>query len=252
MSRQNVAKVRFTRQMLALTVAFVTLTVSFAPSLIGWRVQAGRGLSNPNNIGTGGSVTVTRSNDITYAPTPGPMTNTFTYAGPPVAIPDNDSNGISVPLEVSGLTATISAVKFTIGGASCDATRGSTTVGLDHTFVGDLLISLVSPAGTRVQLTNGAGGGGVNLCQTVFDDSAAVAFSTVTAGQNPFTGSFRPQDRLSAFIGEAGNGQWQVKVIDTASDDVGSLSAFSLEIETGDSSAPRSRCRQRWRTARWA
>ncbi len=44
MSRQNVAKVRFTRQMLALSLALITLTISFAPSLIGGSAQAGRWL----------------------------------------------------------------------------------------------------------------------------------------------------------------------------------------------------------------
>ncbi|MBP6821885.1 MAG: hypothetical protein KA368_10090, partial [Acidobacteria bacterium] len=85
--------------------------------------------------------------------TPGVTPSTFTYAGAPVAIPDNNATGITVPLNVSGLTGAVSSVKFKIGGSSCNTTPASTTVGLDHTFVGDLAILLVSPAGTAVQLT---------------------------------------------------------------------------------------------------
>ncbi len=162
----------------------------------------------------------------------GATPNTFTYAGAPVAIPDNNATGISVPLNVSGLTSAISSVKFIIGGTSCNTTPASTTVGLDHTFVGDLAIFLVSPAGTAVQLTPISNNSGVNLCQTVFDDAAATAFSAATAAQNPFTGSFRPVQPLSAFGGENGNGQWSVAIFDLGGGDVGSLRAFSLEVRT--------------------
>ncbi|MBI1761579.1 MAG: Ig-like domain repeat protein [Acidobacteria bacterium] len=162
---------------------------------------------------------------------PGMTPSTFTYAGAPAAIPDNSGTGVSVPLNVSGLTSAVSKVKFTIGGTSCNTTPGSTTVGIDHTYVGDLAIFLVSPAGTAVQLTPVNGNNaGVNMCQTVFDDSAATAFSSVTSGQNPFTGSFRPIQPLSAYTGENGNGQWQVVIFDLGPGDVGSLRAFSLEI----------------------
>ncbi|MEP7339275.1 MAG: proprotein convertase P-domain-containing protein, partial [Acidobacteriota bacterium] len=165
--------------------------------------------------------------------TAGATPSTFTYAGAPVAIPDNNATGISVPLTVSGLTSAISSVKFTIGGTSCNTTPASTTVGIDHTYVGDLAIFLVSPAGTAVQLTpiNG-NNAGVNMCQTVFDDTAATAFSAATTAQAPFTGSFRPLQPLSAFGGENGNGTWSVAIFDLGGGDVGSLRAFSVEIKT--------------------
>jgi hypothetical protein len=90
----------------------------------------------------------------------------------------------------------------------------------------------VSPAGTAVQLTPFGGNAGVNFCQTVFDDTAATAFSAATAAQAPFTGSFRPLQPLSAFSGESGNGQWSVAIFDLGTGDVGSLRAFSIEIKT--------------------
>lgn len=156
--------------------------------------------------------------------------STFTYAGAPAAIPDNSTTGVFVPLNVSGLTNAVASVKFTIGGTACNTTPGSTTVGLDHTYVGDLAIFLISPTGTAVELTQVDGNNnGVNMCQTVFDDAAAADFGSGTA---PFTGSFRPLEPLSNFIGEDGNGDWTVAIFDLGPADTGTLRAFSLEIKT--------------------
>lgn len=164
--------------------------------------------------------------------TAGTTPNTFTYTGAPVDIPDNNAIGISVPLNVSGLTGAISNVKFTIGGTSCNTDATSTTVGLNHSFVGDLTVFLVAPGGPAVQITPISNNAGHNFCQTVFDDTAATAFSAATAAQAPFTGSFRPVQPLSTLIGESGNGQWTVAVFDHGGGNVGTLRAFSLEIKT--------------------
>ena len=50
---------------------------------------------------------------------------------------------------------------FNIGGTTpCSAAAGATTVGLDHTFVGDLVAKLTSPSGTTVTLFSHPGGSG--------------------------------------------------------------------------------------------
>lgn len=162
---------------------------------------------------------------------PSGVTNTIPYAGAPVFIPDSPSPGSSATLTVSGITNAISKLRFSIDGTSCNTTPASTTVGLDHTFVGDLTIRLTSPTGTVIRLTNTNGNAGVNFCQTVFDDAAATAWSSATAASAPFTGSFRPVDPLSTFAGENANGTWTVSMVDGGGGDTGTLRAFSLLIE---------------------
>ena len=112
---------------------------------------------------------------------PAPAATSFTYAGAPVAIPDNTPAGIDVPIAVSGLSGGAYSVVLSIDGSSCNATRGSTTVGLDHTWVGDLQISLVSPSGASVMLSQNNGAAGVNFCNTVFNDAAGTAIASATA-----------------------------------------------------------------------
>jgi Proprotein convertase P-domain len=53
----------------------------------------------------------------------------------------------------------------------------------------------------------------------------------VSAGQAPFTGSFRPEGALSAFDGKNARGTWTLWVEDRATGDRGVLHYFSLLIE---------------------
>ena len=96
---------------------------------------------------------------------------------------------------------------------------------ITHTFDGDLVISVIGPDGTTVILSNRRGSGGDNFTDTVFDDEAATAIS---AGSAPFTGSFRPEQPLSAFDGKSAAGQWKLRISDQAGDDVGTLSGWGL------------------------
>ncbi len=161
---------------------------------------------------------------------PAASSPTFPYTGTAAAIPDNTISGVLVPLAVSGMTAPIAKVTLTIGGSSCNTTAGSTTVGIDHTSVAQLQITLISPSGTSVPLTLNSGGFGTNLCNTVFADSATTTFSSTTASQNPYTGTFRPISPLSTFAGETANGTWQLKVVDGYPGDTGNVRAFSITI----------------------
>ena len=157
---------------------------------------------------------------------------TFSYTGPAVAIPDNNATGGSANLAVSGLTGTISDVNFRFDGSSCNATAGSTTVGLDHTYVGDLAITLQSPSGTIVTLINHAGGSGNNFCGTLLDDSGASSIQSISAAGNPWTGTYSPNASLSAFNGQTANGTWILKAVDNASIDTGNIRAFSILVTT--------------------
>ncbi len=172
---------------------------------------------------------------ITTGGSSGPGTPvTVNYAGAPVAIADSPSTvGGSAVIAVSGLTGTISNLQVRIGGTTCSTAAGSTTVGIDHTYVGDLEIRLTSPSGTTVllidQLNNGAGNNGTNnFCQTLLQDGAPASIQAATTA--PFTGTFAPANPLSAFNGQNPNGTWTLNALDLAADDIGSIRAFSLII----------------------
>jgi subtilisin-like proprotein convertase family protein len=166
-------------------------------------------------------------------PTSGPFA--FAYAGVPVAIPDNSPAGVTIPLTVSGLTGTISNIKFRFTGSACTANAGATTVGLDHTWIGDVTVTLRSPSGTVVQLVNRPGGEnnfGHNFCGTTLDDLAPSPIQAIVPSGNPWSGSFSPSSPLSALNGENPNGTWQLFATDSFPGDTGSIRGFSLIIST--------------------
>ncbi|MEM9647959.1 MAG: reprolysin-like metallopeptidase [Bacteroidota bacterium] len=97
---------------------------------------------------------------------------------------------------------------------------------LNHTYLGDLIVSLVSPAGTKVALIANSCGE-LNNINAIFDDDG----SEITCGGNPaISGTVQPLGSLSSFNGESLFGEWTLEIRDTAAGDGGSLVAFSMEI----------------------
>jgi subtilisin-like proprotein convertase family protein len=159
---------------------------------------------------------------------PSSVVHDFTYAGAPLAIPDNDPTGVSVPLTVSGI-GRASRVTFSVDGTGCSSAEGATGVGIDHTFVGDLVGTLRSPGGATAVLLANSGSSGNNLCKVVFDDLASKPFKGISADLAPFTGTYRPQDAFGGVLGAA-DGTWTFSVVDVASRDSGSVRAVSLHV----------------------
>lgn len=161
---------------------------------------------------------------------------TYSYTGPAATIPDNNSAGVNVTLPVSGFSGTIGDLNFRFDGSACTATAGATTVGLDHTWVGDLVVKLTSPQGTTVTLVNRAGSSGNNFCSTALtDEGASASIQTISASGTPplgppYTGTFTPANPLSAFRGQDPSGTWTLNVSDLAGSDMGSVRAFSLVV----------------------
>jgi subtilisin-like proprotein convertase family protein len=172
---------------------------------------------------------------------PGTTPTTTSFTGPPAAIPDNSPAGVDIPFTVSGATGAVADLTFRFDGSSCSAATGATTVGLDHSWVGDLVITLTAPSGTTVTLANRPGGAlnsGNNFCNTVFDDDATTSIQEIVSAGAPYAGSFRPATPLAALEGEDPNGVWTLHVSDNALFDTGSVRAFSFTFIPLACSAP--------------
>lgn len=115
---------------------------------------------------------------------------------PDLPIPDANPGGIS------------SALTF-----ARDGIVSSVKVKLDiqHTYIGDLRVSLASPGGDIVLLHSQTGGSSDNLIRT-------------------YTIADTPQ--LSVLTGQAAKGIWTLNVADLAGQDLGRLREWSLDIKT--------------------
>ena len=146
---------------------------------------------------------------------------TASYSTGNIAVPIPDLNTVDIPIAVAET------------GVALDV---NVRVRLNHTFDGDLAISLVAPDNTVVALATNRGGAGdnygagANSCAgtpTVFDDSAAPAISI---GGAPFAAAFRPESILSAVNGQLLAGIWKLRVSDTAALDIGTIGCVTLEM----------------------
>lgn len=159
---------------------------------------------------------------------PGPVVD-FAYTGPAVPIPDANTEGVAIPLAVSGV-GRISGVTFSIDGSACNTDIGSTTVGIDHTYTGDLAGTLTAPDGTEVLLFDGIDGSGNNVCQAVFTDGATRSIGQATLADAPYTGDWRPAGSLASLVSKSADGTWTFTAYDLALADTGSVRAFSLHV----------------------
>lgn len=142
-------------------------------------------------------------------------------AGLPVAIPDGSPTGATSTFEV---TQDITLTDLNVN------------VQIQHTYVGDLLIQLTSPAGTTVTLLDRPGvptstfGCGDDDMNVDFDDESPQALENYCAGTTPwYVGDAQPATPLSAFDGESSLGTWELFVSDNAGADTGAILDWSLD-----------------------
>lgn len=125
---------------------------------------------------------------------PGAGTLVEAQDAPGVTIPDNAVAGIERTLNV------------TRSGSIRDV---EVALDITHTYIGDLRVVLVSPAGTEVRLHDRAGGSQDNLLQT---------YKSTTL------------PTLAALRGQSMTGTWRLRVADLEAVDVGKLNRWTLRI----------------------
>ncbi len=114
-------------------------------------------------------------------------------------------------------------------------------VQVNHTYVGDLIITLQSPSGTVVTLMDRPGvpastfGCSQNNVAATFDDASGIPVETQCPAATPtIAGVLNPQGSLSDFDGEIPAGTWTLTVTDNAGQDTGSIisAANCLDLTT--------------------
>jgi subtilisin-like proprotein convertase family protein len=122
-------------------------------------------------------------------------------------------------------------------------------INLAHTWVGDIGILLIGPGGQVLELSTGNGGAGNDYTNTIFSDLAA---DFITSGAPPFTGTFKPEGRVtnlanpysnapnlgthtfeSTYTGVNADGAWTLYINDYVIADVGELLSWSITFNLG-------------------
>ena len=134
----------------------------------------------------------------------------YSCNGAAVTIPDNTPAGVQIP-SPSRISGDDRRSQLPFRRERLHKMPGATTVGLTHTWVGDLVITLTSPQNTTVTLMNRSGGAnnaGDNICQTLLDDEGgALSIQNITAATAPYSATFRSAGALAAFAARTRTGR---------------------------------------------
>ena len=135
------------------------------------------------------------------------------------------SNNVPITISTSSNVTINSTQDITSTDIISDA---NVTININHTWVNDLTITLISPTGTQVQLVNGpCASASLSNISATFDD-AGIA---LICGNNPaIAGTVIPIQALAAFNGQAMNGVWTLRVKDSFSGDGGVLNGWTLNL----------------------
>ncbi len=138
-----------------------------------------------------------------------PSTYTFTNATPaPIRDFETASSTLHVPNDIL-------------------VTDVNVKLNISHSYDADLLIYLLGPDGTQISLVSNRGGSGDHFRNTTLNDEASIP---IRKGAAPFSGSYRPEQPLTAFDGKNARGDWTLIVYDGYSNDTGRLNSWSLIV----------------------
>ncbi|MCB9135174.1 MAG: proprotein convertase P-domain-containing protein [Anaerolineales bacterium] len=144
--------------------------------------------------------------------------------------PLNFSSGVPIPIPDEGvITATLN-----VSGADAYLWDLDLTTQIQHTYVADLDIYLVSPSGTEVTITTDNGANRDNVFDgTTWDDQwVGPSVGDYVYVNNVVVPFMSPEEAMGAFRGENPNGVWKLVIHDDAQLDVGTLNGWDLQFTT--------------------
>lgn len=151
----------------------------------------------------------------------------FSSTGGPYAIPDDDPNGVTATVDVTGSVGALQSVSFH---------------NLNHTWVGDLTFTLTDPSNNTVSIFKrvGAAQGGLGYSWGLDGDyTFAVGGMDLWANTvDPApAGTYAPSDNnngtevFTDYTGVGGSGTWQLFATDSAGGDTGGFDVVTLTFE---------------------
>jgi subtilisin-like proprotein convertase family protein len=171
------------------------------------------------------TVTATATATLTPSPTPTPPSAVL-CRNVSLAIPDGNATGVTDTFVV-GASGTIQDL--------------NASVVINHTWVGDLVVTLThvdtGKSGVIIDRPGVPGStfgcGGDNINATLDDEAALAAETSCNSTTGLTSGPYRPNTVLSAFDGDNLSGTWTLKVVDAAAADIGTLTQWCLVPATG-------------------
>ena len=148
------------------------------------------------------------------ATAPGGSASTNGSNATSIAIPDNNTTGISSTINISNIPAGATITGISVG------------LNITHTWNSDVDIFLTGSNGTQIELSTDNGGSADNYTNTIFSSTGV---NPITGGISPFTGTFLPEGNLATLYSLT-NGSWILTVKDDLGGDLGTLLNWDISI----------------------
>jgi hypothetical protein len=134
-----------------------------------------------------------------------------------------------IPIPTKSTVYTMVVVPTT---ANCAVLDIRTKVNIDHNYVGQLILTMISPTGTRVELVRNWGGTGDDFRETWFHTADGTNWSAA-----PFTGVFKPEESMFTYVDEPAPGGWILEVKNTG-DTPGMIQDWTVEFQCPEPGPP--------------
>ena len=180
------------------------------------------------------AITVIGTNDAPVAVADTNAGDAVVEAGAPIVSTFVSTTAVTIP-DLTTVASTITVAGFT--GSVADLNLG---INLNHSFVGDLVISLTHNDVTVI-VANGADAGSNDFTIRLDDEAGRSVQTLPVSGGLTVAGTFIPNGALAAFDGMDPNGVWTLTIQDAFGEDSGVLNGWQLDfskaVSTADSSA---------------
>lgn len=171
------------------------------------------GFTNDTTTGAPGVSFIAHTTVINRTGSPNPYPYGFNSKAPFLTIPDNNATGVSDSILINSSLSNIANIELFLS--------------VEHSWVGDLTISIKAPNGTIKNLIANNGSSGDNVLSFFNDDFPN---SLTTAGFYPPWSFVKPLQSFGNFGGSPVNGYWTLKCVDGAGGDIGVLEGWGIRF----------------------
>ena len=141
-----------------------------------------------------------------------------------------ESVSTNVPITIPLTAATVSSTLTIPTNQNVVIEKVTATLNISHTWINDLIVTLISPTGTQIQLMNREcpSSSLYQNATVTFDDLGVTLVCSATPPA--LNGILQPEQPLSGFNGQNSQGVWTLQVQDVFNQDGGAINSWSLTI----------------------
>lgn len=137
----------------------------------------------------------------------------------------------NVPITIPNVASTVQSTLTVPADENISIENVSVNINITHTYIRDLIVTLISPSGTQVRLLNRPCPNSALYQNAVATfSSTGVALSCNLQPQNAVSGNVLPVDPITNFVGQNSQGVWTLRVQDAVNQDGGTINSWSLNL----------------------